>query len=38
MSQNFDLGVRYFLCYVENFENHFLPIFYVSSHKNKTRA
>ena len=35
MSQNFDLGPGYFLCYVENLRKYFVTPFYVSCHKNE---
>ena len=38
VSQNIDLGPRYFLCYVEIFKIYFFTIFYVLWHKIKSRA
>ena len=34
VSQNFDLGLCYFLCYVEISEKYFFTIIYVLCHKN----
>ena len=38
MFQNFDLGSRYFLCYVGIFKIYLFSIYYVVWHKIKTRA
>ena len=38
VSQNFDLGLGYFLMLCRNFVKVFFSIFHVSCHKNKTRA
>ena len=38
MSQNFDLGLRYLLCYVEMFKIYFFIMFHLLWHKMKTRA
>ena len=38
MSQNFDLGPGYFLCYVEILKNYFFTIIYVLCHKNVTKT
>ena len=38
MSQNFNLGLGNFVCYVEILENDFFAIIYVLCHKNVTRT